>query len=289
MSDPAESAPQDGAKLLRLAVPRARHGESDEEYSDAAWVAAPGGQISEVHPADVRQATDVRATQRIDRLNEPGRVARLVTAPRRLARRILTRTSRTLLTAVRRVAASLEVGPTGRLLQLSAVRAARERLAERCLEMRADDVLDVLNAMLAAGVTVWVAGGWGVDALVGRRTRRHRDLDLVVPARPADCRRSAEVLGRLGYRLSLEQNVTTAHLTRRLLFSDRVGRSVDVHPIDPSVAPFSFTNGVIGGRPVPCLTARAQLALKAAHPRRAKDEPDGAILTRLCDGRDVHG
>lgn len=55
--------------------------------------------------------------------------------------------------------------------------------------------------MLAAldGVDVghWVAGGWGVAALTGRRTRDNRDLDLAVDAR--DLAPCLAALERLGY------------------------------------------------------------------------------------------
>ncbi|MDQ0908982.1 hypothetical protein QFZ22_004967 [Streptomyces canus] len=45
--------------------------------------------------------------------------------------------------------------------------------------MDADDVLHVLNLLRRAGTEVWIGGGWGIDALVGRQTRDHRDLDLM--------------------------------------------------------------------------------------------------------------
>jgi lincosamide nucleotidyltransferase A/C/D/E len=41
------------------------------------------------------------------------------------------------------------------------------------------EVLGVLGDLANAGCAVWV-GGWGVDALVGRQTRLHRDLDLAL-------------------------------------------------------------------------------------------------------------
>ena len=46
--------------------------------------------------------------------------------------------------------------------------------------MGAADVLGLLQAFDAAGVRVWIDGGWGVDALVGDRLRAHDDLDIVV-------------------------------------------------------------------------------------------------------------
>jgi lincosamide nucleotidyltransferase A/C/D/E len=40
------------------------------------------------------------------------------------------------------------------------------------------EVMRVLRALEAAGVRYWLEGGWGVDALAGRQTRPHRDLDI---------------------------------------------------------------------------------------------------------------
>jgi hypothetical protein len=41
-------------------------------------------------------------------------------------------------------------------------------------------VLKVVRMCNDAGVAVNVSGGWGIDAIVGRQTRDHRDLDLLV-------------------------------------------------------------------------------------------------------------
>ena len=46
--------------------------------------------------------------------------------------------------------------------------------------MTAPDVLGVLSLLDGAGLTAWVDGGWGVDALLGETTRDHGDLDLAV-------------------------------------------------------------------------------------------------------------
>jgi len=45
--------------------------------------------------------------------------------------------------------------------------------------MTGDDVLEILAVLRKAGADVWLGGGWGIDALVGKQTRPHRDLDLM--------------------------------------------------------------------------------------------------------------
>ena len=39
---------------------------------------------------------------------------------------------------------------------------------------------EVLDRFDRAGLWYCIEGGWGVDALLGRQTRDHRDLDLAV-------------------------------------------------------------------------------------------------------------
>jgi lincosamide nucleotidyltransferase A/C/D/E len=46
--------------------------------------------------------------------------------------------------------------------------------------MEGSEVVRVLAALGRHGVTAWVDGGWGVDALLGEQVREHDDLDLVV-------------------------------------------------------------------------------------------------------------
>jgi lincosamide nucleotidyltransferase A/C/D/E len=56
-------------------------------------------------------------------------------------------------------------------------------------------VLDLLDR---ARLAVWLDGGWGVDALLGRWSRPHRDLDLVVAR--GDCAAAQAALAGLGFR-----------------------------------------------------------------------------------------
>jgi lincosamide nucleotidyltransferase A/C/D/E len=153
----------------------------------------------------------------------------------------------------------------------------------------ADEVFGVLDALDGAGVRHWVGGGWGVDALVGRQTRSHRDLDLNVDA--ADLDRCLEVLRVLGYAPE------TDWLPSKIEVRAPGDRWVDVHPVtfgpdghgkQPDLdgghfdyPPAAFGRGVIAGRGVPCITARQQRIFHTGYQHRPQDVHDLAQLDEL--------
>ncbi len=44
----------------------------------------------------------------------------------------------------------------------------------------AEDAVRILKLISTNSIPVWLTGGWGIDALLGRQTRPHKDLDLVM-------------------------------------------------------------------------------------------------------------
>ena len=46
--------------------------------------------------------------------------------------------------------------------------------------MNAENVTELYLRLLHQGVQLWVDGGWGIDALLHRQTRPHKDLDALV-------------------------------------------------------------------------------------------------------------
>jgi lincosamide nucleotidyltransferase A/C/D/E len=154
--------------------------------------------------------------------------------------------------------------------------------------MSAEDVVAILNRLEGAGLSVWVDGGWGVDALAGRQTRVHDDLDLVsvldeVPALERE-------LAALGY----ERAGGGPPMSFESVDAD--GRQVDVHPVaddgayamrDGGVWHYPVDgfggSGVIGGRTVRCLTVEAQLYCRSGYDPvdPAKHDRDLALLRRL--------
>jgi lincosamide nucleotidyltransferase A/C/D/E len=90
------------------------------------------------------------------------------------------------------------------------------------MAMPADAVVAVVDALRGAGVDATIAGGWAVDALLGRMTREHDDLDLAVDADDVD--RALEVLAGLGLGVIADER------PGRLVLGDGV-RSVDREPV----------------------------------------------------------
>jgi lincosamide nucleotidyltransferase A/C/D/E len=154
------------------------------------------------------------------------------------------------------------------------------------LEMRAADVLTVGRAV--AGVTEhwWVAGGWGVDALMGRQTRRHRDLDMIVGANQREVDAMIAALADLGLHYLAQRRSRRSIAPRRLWLADSAGHSVDLLPVDLDVAPFraaegepaAFGIGVIAGEQVPCVSAALQVQHHRHYQQRSTDRHDMNLL-----------
>jgi lincosamide nucleotidyltransferase A/C/D/E len=89
--------------------------------------------------------------------------------------------------------------------------------------MTATAVLEFLALMGSSSISVCLDGGWGVDALLGRQTREHADLDVIL--RIEDAPRLAEVARAAGY--ARQPGGTDAAFVLRA----RSGGEVDVHAI----------------------------------------------------------
>jgi lincosamide nucleotidyltransferase A/C/D/E len=158
--------------------------------------------------------------------------------------------------------------------------------------MPADQVHAVLSALGAAGFArVWVGGGWGVDALVGRQTRPHRDLDLAVDVTAATLERVLETLAQEGYEIETDWRPSRVELAAAgsrwvdvhpLTFDAHgVGHQANVDGLDPfRYPPEAFARGIIGGCAVDCLSVAQQLTFHRGYTPREQDLHDLALLER---------
>lgn len=155
----------------------------------------------------------------------------------------------------------------------------------------------VVAAMRAADISVWLFGGWGLDARLGRITREHGDVEFWVEGRQAD--QSRAVLTQAGAVALPTQPpeesceftwdgvpFSTAYFTR-----EPDGRiTLDGRWSDWQLPPDSFGDdpGVLDGVPVPTMSATGMLAMKEQFPTlrnggpwRDKDREDIETLRAL--------
>jgi len=165
------------------------------------------------------------------------------------------------------------------------------RLKSLITYMPPGQVLALLDQAAAADLPTWVAGGWGVDALAGRQTRRHYDLDLVIGDDPLHIDTAGTVLAGQGYRPMQTEHNPGLPMPLRQLWQQDDGHSVELLPVPLGKPPFSepesFAQGVIDGRTVPCLSASLQLRLHSGYPARDIDRTDSELLRGLLDQADT--
>jgi lincosamide nucleotidyltransferase A/C/D/E len=147
------------------------------------------------------------------------------------------------------------------------------------------------------GVRCWVMGGWGVDALLGRITREHKDLDLLVLI--SDLPRYANVVQQHGFERKLEWgesqpiSVDALHFDSAFVDAHPDGREIDVHVIDVDLHgvviqfhtdpwplprnPISGA-GTIKGATVRCVTRAAQIAMHTGYDLPEKHREDVRLL-----------
>lgn len=157
--------------------------------------------------------------------------------------------------------------------------------------MSGSHVLEVLDAVRSVGCRFWLEGGWGVDALVGRQTRPHRDVDVDFDADYEDD--VLKALADLGYSIETDWRPNRVELTAS------GSRWVDLHPlvidvngdarqaaVDGGWHEFRrswFTTGTLGGVTVPCVSVEAQRLFHTGYELRAIDLLDLAELDRLAE------
>lgn len=196
----------------------------------------------------------------------------------------------------------LEVTPFSWLLQVDSLQSYRAR-AHGVRDMSAATATRLVRAMLDAGVGCHLVGGWGVDALIGRQTRLHDDLDVAYESVPGAGHALESVLSELGYRRVSLEEVPQALFPVKILLAGGDGRSVDLLPmlpfapgvpVDgpdgsahlelPSIGPEAFVTGSIGRRSarmaVSCLGAEHQLASRESYEPRRSDRHDVARILR---------
>lgn len=156
--------------------------------------------------------------------------------------------------------------------------------------LSAHDAVALCRLLEQHRIRFWVMGGWGVDALLHRETRPHKDLDLLVAL--GDLPLLWKVFDEHGFTLHYvwkENRWVDGEPDRwptAFVAADEEGRALDVHVIDfgldgaiiqhyNNLWPFPDAitgQGSIADTAVTCVSKEAQLAMHTGYPL-----PDGQL------------
>lgn len=150
--------------------------------------------------------------------------------------------------------------------------------------MTSDMVVDLYNWFKDNDIAIWIDGGWGVDALLGKQTREHADLDIAVHRK--DNAKLRQLLEGNGYKEELRFDSSEF----MYVMKNEAGQSVDVHAFEFDENgnhiygieyPFGSLSGtgVIDGREVKCIPPKFMFQFKTGYEPREVDLHDVRALS----------
>jgi len=86
-------------------------------------------------------------------------------------------------------------------------------------------VIDFYSMLKNAGAGIWIDGGWGVDALLGKQTRTHSDLDIAIQQKDIPVLR--KLLEAKGFG-EIKPDIARPH---NFVMADNNNHEIDVHVI----------------------------------------------------------
>lgn len=156
--------------------------------------------------------------------------------------------------------------------------------------MTGEEVIRLYNELTRLGIKIWIDGGWGVDALLGKQTRSHEDIDIVIQQK--DVPKVRKLLEKQGFKDVPRPDTSPWNF----VLGDAEGHLVDVHavvfdekgnglygPVEKGVmypAQSLTGNGVILGTSVMCTSAEFMVKFHAGYTLDGNDFQD---VSALCE------
>lgn len=154
--------------------------------------------------------------------------------------------------------------------------------------MQSQEVLDLYDLLKSNAVTIWIDGGWCIDALLGVQTRNHIDLDIAVSR--ADNPKPRQLLEYTDYTEQTRPDSSEWMYVLR----NQAGLQVDVHVFEYDDTgkniygieyPYgSLTGaGTIDGHVVNCIAPEWIYRFKTSYEPKEKDIQDVRALSKKFD------
>ena len=151
--------------------------------------------------------------------------------------------------------------------------------------MTSNDVVELLQLLDQHSIEVYVDGGWGIDALLGKQTRDHFDLDIALPHKYVP--KVRELLEARSYKDVPRDDTRDCNFVLR----DDKGHEVDVHSytfdengkniFGVAYEPHHLIGiGTINGYTVKCIPADVMVEFHSGY---ELDENDFHDVKAICD------
>jgi len=154
--------------------------------------------------------------------------------------------------------------------------------------MIASDVVHIYEMLTAAGVPIWIDGGWCVDALLGEQTRAHSDLDIAIEQKHV--LKLRELLAAQGYQeTKLEQarpwnfvlaDAQAHEMDVHVIILDDRGNGIYGPPANGEMYPAAALTGtgVINRQAVRCISPEWMVKFHSGYALKEKDFRDVSAL-----------
>ena len=152
-------------------------------------------------------------------------------------------------------------------------------------EMTAEDVIGIVKLLNQNSIEVIIDGGWGVDALMGKQTRTHQDLDVAVMHK--DVPKIRALLESRGYQDVPRDDTWECNI----VLGDDEGHLFDLHSCTFDEAgnnifgvkyPYDSLNGMgsINGFPVKCIPPEWMVKFHTGYELDDNDYHDVKLLCK---------